>query len=409
MSSIYILIFNCGSSSLNYKLFRTPDGESLETLAYGKAHRVGVQGSQPSFIEHHFQGKTIQSIQPITTHRQAAGLVLDHIQKEGFPIQLVGHRFVHGGTYFNQAAMITPQNQPYLNDTLRLAPIHNPNSMSVIEACQVLLPGILEYASFDTTFHASLPAWAFSYPLPPSWVKAYNLRKYGFHGLSYRYICREVQSFLNTPLSQLKMIACHLGTGGSSVTAVKNGQSLDTSMGYSPLPGLMMSTRCGDLDPLVPVYLMENESLTPSQINDLLNKKSGLLGVSGFSSDIRDIIQHNQQYQDFSSQLALNLYVGRLKKYIGAYTALMGGLDVLVFTDDIGVQNPLVRQETCSGMGWCGLGLDEQANLAAPVNQMTSIQRAGSSVTILSTPTDEELIIGLEGLSLLKENHLVNI
>ena len=154
---------------------------------------------------------------------------------------------------------------------------------------------------------------------------------------------------------------------------------------------------------------MENESLTPSQINDLLNKKSGLLGVSGFSSDIRDIIQHNQQYQDFSSQLALNLYVGRLKKYIGAYTALMGGLDVLVFTDDIGVQNPLVRQETCSGMGWCGLGLDEQANLAAPVNQMTSIQRAGSSVTILSTPTDEELIIGLEGLSLLKENHLVNI
>jgi acetate kinase len=403
MPRMHIFIFNCGSSSVNYKLFEITEKETLKVLAYGKAHRVGVQGSEPSFIEHHLGDRTEKITLPISNHRQAAALILDYVLQKNLPISLVGHRFVHGGPYFKKPALMTAQNLEALKGTLPLAPIHNPNSMSVIEECQNRLPAIPEYASFDTTFHASLPDWSYTYPLPDNLVQKYSLRKYGFHGLSYQFICQQVEAFLRTPVTRFKMIACHLGTGGSSVTAIQNGQSRDTSMGYSPLPGLMMSTRCGDLDPLLPLSLMENESLSAAQINGLLNKKSGLLGVSGFSSDIRDIIQRAQHDQDPQSILALEMYVHRLRKYIGAFTALMGGVDVLVFTDDIGVQNPLVRQKTCAGLDWCGLKLDETANLIASTQQITAIQHTSSRAVILATPTDEEWVIGMEGLILLKE------
>jgi acetate kinase len=401
-----ILVFNCGSSSLSYKVFETNGPESLRVLVSGKAHRVGVHGDQPAYLEHLYQGQTVRRTTTLPDHRTAASQVLTFLSNNDISVGLIGHRFVHGGTFFNRSTLLTGSVMERLMQVLPLAPIHNPNSMSVIEVCRKIGRPVPQYVTFDNAFHATLDEPARAYALPQKLVAEHGIQKYGFHGLSYQYVSRMAARFLSRPIERLKMVACHLGTGGSSVTAIRGGKSIDTSMGYSPLSGLVMSTRTGDLDPLLPLYLMDEHGLNPQELTEAFNKRSGLLGLSGgISSDLRDLLQrHEDGLQGAeAARLAFDVYTYRLKKYIGAYVALLGGLDALIFTDDIGLFAWQVRQKVCSGMQWCGLHISDEANRQAPVDRTSNIADSSSSAAVLIVPTDEELIIGMEGLNLIQE------
>ncbi len=404
-----ILVLNCGSSSLNYKIYTLSPAGYLEAACRGKAHRVGVQGSEPAYIEHRLGLETVRNEIPLPDHRTAINLILDFISTHCIEINAIGHRFVHGGNVFQNSVALDPEVRRQLEDLVPLAPIHNPNTLSVIDVCQQRLPGIPQYLTFDTAFHATLPEWSYRYALPVDLSQKYTLRKYGFHGLSYQYITSQMASYLGNPAGQLDLIVCHLGTGGSSIAAIQHGQSLDTSMGYSPLAGLMMSTRSGDLDPFLPVYMLSNLGYNSQALDDLFNKKSGLLGVSGFSGDLHDLLVAYQDGDDRAT-LAVEMYAYRLRKMIGAYASLLGGsAQALVFTDDIGAGLPRVRAMACEGLQWCGIELDVVRNAAAPAGQMAEIGAASSRVRIFSTPTDEELVIAQEGLRLLKEVGYVRI
>ena len=302
-------------------------------------------------------------VTPIPDHKTAGTLVLEHLKRQGIDFDLIGHRFVHGGSLFSASIWITADNIDSIRDCLPLAPIHNPNSYSVFEVCREYYPQKPQYLTFDTAFHSDLPETAYAYALPVDIQDRFHFRKYGFHGLSYQYVSQAAAKFLGRPVEDLKIIACHLGTGGSSVAAIRNGRSVDTSMGYTPLAGLMMSTRTGDLDAAVILDILENDRYDPAALSDLFNKKSGLLGVSGVSSDIRDIQELIAKSGDPSATLAYDLYCSRLKKQIGAYMMLLEGADVLIFTDDIGAQNSQVRRSVCKDMEWCGIHLDEVMNV----------------------------------------------
>jgi acetate kinase len=265
----------------NYKLYSST-GNKLDLICKGKAHRVGVKSNESSFIEHHWIGQTFKETIPLPDHRTAAHLILNFLASQKLRVDAVGHRFVHGGELFQSSIVLSAENLADLAALMPLAPIHNPNSLSVIEVCLERLPGTPETLTFDTAFHAGLPETSYRYPLPESLTREMGLRKYGFHGLSYQYVSQKAGEFLQLPLQSLKIVACHLGTGGSSVAAIQGGRSLDTSMGYSPLAGLMMSTRSGDLDAAVVLELIR--SYGSAAVNELLNKKSGLLGVSGSSA-----------------------------------------------------------------------------------------------------------------------------
>lgn len=394
-----ILVFNCGSSSQNYKLYHAENGK-LALLSKGKAHRVAVKGSEPSFIEHFINEERLHFTVPLPDHATAANLILDFLVERGLAVDAIGHRFVHGGERYKDSFVITPEVSTGLEEVLPLAPIHNPNSLSVIRVCQERLPGIPETLTFDTVFHSHMPPSTYTYALPEDIRRRFGLRKYGFHGLSYQYVSRRAAEFLNRPLSSLRMVACHLGTGGSSVAAIRDGRSVDTSMGYSPLAGLMMSTRSGDLDAGIVIDLLK-QGMTPGEVSDLLNKKSGLLGVSGLSSDIRDLLKAMNEQSH--ARLAIQLYAHRLKKTIGSYVALLGGIDLLLFTDDIGIWNPTVRAMTCDGLQWAGIEIDAGLNDSAPLDRPSDISRAGSPVRVLVMPTDEEQVIATETARLLDE------
>jgi acetate kinase len=311
-----------------------------------------------------------------------------------------GHRFVHGGSLFSGSTWITDDNLDSIQACLPLAPIHNPNSFSVFRVCREYYPQIPQYLTFDTAFHAGLQPSAYTYALSTKIQDRFHFRKYGFHGLSYQYVSRAAAGFLSRPVEDLKMIACHLGTGGSSVAAIRNGMSVDTSMGYTPLAGLMMSTRSGDLDASVILDILENGPYDSGSLNDLFNKKSGLLGVSGISSDIRDIQEAMSTDEDASAKLAYDLYCYRLQKQIGAYIMLLEGADVLIFTDDIGSQNSQVRRSACQGMEWSRILLDEEKNNSVKPGQINAIHQGGGKTVILAMPTDEESVIAGEGVRL---------
>ena len=402
-----ILIFNCGSSSLSYKIFKMGNPSGQKAFASGKAHRVGVKGTEKSFINHQYRGNTRKHTISLKTHRQAARLILEHIKRNAIRIDLIGHRFVHGGKYFNNSVIVSPGILQKLQLCSPLAPIHNPASLSVIMASKKFLPRIKQYVAFDSAFHATIPPFAYTYALPKRIVNKFSFRKYGFHGLSYSYITKKTAHFLETPANRLNIIACHLGTGGSSVAAIKNGHSIDTSMGFSPLTGLIMSTRCGDIDPMLAIYLLFSYNYRSDYLMDLLENKSGLLGISGFSSDIRDIISYKGKRQKKQAQLAFDMYIQRLKKYIGSYVIALGRIDALIFTDDIGTHNWMVREKVCEDMSWCGIILNKKANRKISGRKTTIINYPQSAVRILCVPVDEEYVIYLEGLNLLKENEKV--
>ncbi|NPV76944.1 MAG: acetate/propionate family kinase [Anaerolineae bacterium] len=399
-----VLVFNCGSSSLNYKVFDIAK-ERYQLLASGKAHRVGVTSTQAAFLEHHGpkQNKKIETQLP--NHQVVAQMVLDQLESESLGVDAVGHRFVHGGNYFRQSVILTPENKEKLKACLPLAPIHNPNSFRVIQVCMQRLPGIPEYVTFDTAFHATLPPHAYTYPLPQELIDRFGYRKFGFHGLSYAYVISRAAELMELSISSARIIACHLGTGGSSVLAYQNGAAVDTSMGFSPLPGLVMSTRTGDLDPILPLFLLDNLGCTPEDLEIIFNKKSGLLGVSGFSSDLRDLQDRIAQDGYPPAILAYEMAVHRIKKYIGAYGVLMGGLDVLIFTDDIGVHNWKLREAVCNGLQWLGIDLDLTANQNYTPNQNNLLSTPSSKVKIITMPTDEEWVIASEGNLLLQGQH----
>ena len=283
-----ILVFNCGSSSLSYKVFQATDSQHLAAVLAGKAHRVGVHGTEDAFIEHHLDGETFRKALPICNHREAATLAITFIRERNVQVDLIGHRFVHGGSLFQRSTFLDALQLERLGRCLPLAPIHNPNSLSVIHAAQEALPGVRQYVTFDSAFHASIPEYAYTYALPRALVEEHGFRKFGFHGLSYQDVTQKAACFLGVSLEALRIVACHLGTGGSSVAAVKGGRSVDTSMGYSPLAGLVMSTRSGDIDPILPLYMVERCGYTASEVARILNRQSGLLAVSGLSSDMRD-------------------------------------------------------------------------------------------------------------------------
>ena len=402
------LIFNCGSSSLTTKVFQVKQPGDIKEILAAKAHRVGVTGSTPGFIEYKFDGQTKRDPRIPKSHSQAAARMTEFIREEGIEIDYLGHRFVHGGEYFRHTSWVDRDSLKILRKCLSLAPIHNPLSLSVIMECERILPGIRQYITFDNAFHSDIPPRAYTYALPRKIIQKYGFRRFGFHGLSYFYTTQKISQYLKIPKDKLNIIACHLGTGGASIAAIREGRSADTSMGYSPLPGLIMSTRCGDIDPMVTIYLMMVYGYGLDQLEEIFNKESGLLGISGFSSDIRDLIDNSADLEKDQAQLAFKMYIHRIKKYIGSYAVVLGGTDVLAFTDDIGVRNPAVRKEICRGMEWLGVKLDPELNTRVDLNGVTRISAKDSKVEILTVSPEEELVICWEGLKLLgDENYAI--
>ena len=399
--SLNLLVFNCGSSSLTYKVYRADADQTLSVIAAGKAFHVGTVTQEAAYLRHTLGAESVTDVRPLPDHRAAAAAALAHLRERGIAPDAVGHRFVHGGARFGAPTVVTDEVLPELAACNRLAPIHNPNSLSVIHLCRAELPHAVQVAVFDTAFHATLPEAAYRYALPLALADRYGFRKFGFHGLSYEYVMGEAARALGRPVEALKIIACHLGTGGSSVAAIDGGRSVETSMGYSPLPGLIMSTRCGDLDPSIALALIAEHGYTPEAVDRLLNRESGLIGVSGASSDLFELIRLDEA-GDARARLAVAMVVHRLRSYIGAYAAVLGGFDVLAFTDDIGVRGWQVRERACAGLAWCGVILDAEANRCAPTDATAILSAAGSRVAVLSVPTDEEIVIARAGLALLK-------
>ena len=397
-----VLVFNCGSSSLTFKVFTAAAGGEIKTVLTGKAHRVGVKGTQPSYIEYQQGSDCEKSKVQLQSHDVAAFLTINALKARGIAIDCVGHRWGHAAGCF-KTAWVDKQLLSKLRTLIPMMPIHHPAMFSVILQCRKSLPGVAQYITADGAFHASIPPHVYTYPLPENIVKKFGFRKYGFHGLSYQYVTGKAAECLGMRLEDTRIVACHLGTGGSSAVAVANGKSLDTSMGYTGLGGLVMSTRSGDVDPMLATYLMGVYGERGDDLVDMLNKKSGLLGVSVFSSDMRDIIARLES--DPKAKLAFDMYVHRLKKYIGGYAAVLGGMDILVFTDDIGVHNWLLREKVCSNMNWCGVELDLRANRQATGDTVSLLSSPRSKVKILAVPTEEELVICREGLKLAGEKN----
>lgn len=394
-----ILIFNCGSSSQGFKVYHTEITDKPHVIASGKAKNVATKTKAEAVIEWKVNGLPGSKMTGLSSHRLAAEKILALLKEHNVSVDAVGHRFVHGGTLFDRSVKIDSASLPRLKQCLPFAPLHNPNSYSVIEVCLEQLPGVPQYAVFDTSFHTQMPDESKYYALPKDLAEKYGYRKYGFHGLSYQYVSARAAEFLGKPLPSLKLILCHLGTGGSSVAAVKDGSSLDTSMGYTPLPGLVMSTRCGDLDPEIALDLVR-QGRTPDEVSSLLNNQSGLVGLSGFSSNLAEIIEEAEKGSP-DCQRAYDVYAHRLSGYIGAFNWLLNGADCIVFTDDIGLKSWKLREKVCAGKEAMGLFLDKEANQHAPIDKASLISLPGSTIQAAVIPTDEESIILKEVLALI--------
>lgn len=395
-----ILVVNCGSSSIKYKLF---DADSLKGVASGLLERIG---SRPAVLRHEAGGIVARREVDVSNHRQGLEIIL-RVLLEAEPkaigslkeIVAVGHRVVHGGDTFFESTIVDENVLNVLRKWARLAPLHNPPNIAGMEAARSLLPSVPQVAVFDTAFHQTMSETAYLYAIPYELYEKFGIRRYGFHGTSHKYVAQKAAEILGEPIEKLRMITCHLGSG-CSVTAVKNGRSIDTSMGFTPMEGLVMGTRSGDIDPSIVFYLI-GEGFSPREVEDLLNKKSGLLGISGVSNDVRDV-EKEAEAGSKRARLALEVFAYRARKYIGAYAAVLDGLDVLVFTGGIGENDPLMRGMICGNMGFLGLKIDEDANRAM-VGRTGVISREESKVKVLVIPTDEELAIAEE-----TRKHLLN-
>jgi acetate kinase len=395
-----VLVLNCGSSSVKYQLV---DVDARKTLARGSVERIGMSGATLTNVRH--DGDEIRIAGEIVDHTISIEYILAVLLSRNHgvigdksDIHAVGHRVVHGGETFSGSVLITDEVIKTLRDNIELAPLHNPHNLRGISACEAALPGTPQVGVFDTAFHQRMPRRAFLYGIPYSLYTQYKIRRYGFHGTSHRYVADQASMMLGKPLSALKLITCHLGNG-CSMAAVDQGVSVDTSMGFTPLEGLLMGTRSGDIDASLILYVMGKEGLSLSEAGTLLNKHSGLQGISGISSDMREIIEEMRN-GDKKATYAFDVFTYRVKKYIGAYAAAMGGLDAVVFTGGIGENSAEVRNASCSGLDFLGITIDAAVN-ESPERQK-DISAKGTKTRVLVIPTNEELVIALDTEEIVK-------
>lgn len=386
-----ILVINCGSSSLKYQLF---DMDNESVLAKGLVERIGIDGSQ---IKHTKTGMdAVTHITAIPDHKVAIKLVLDALLDKNHGVlnslnelSAIGHRVVHGAEEFATSVKIDAKVMDALKRCIPLAPLHNPANIMGIEAVTEALPNIPQVGVFDTAFHQTMPPHAFIYGVPYGYYEKYKVRRYGFHGTSHLFVSHRAAEILGQPIEKLKIVTCHLGNG-SSITAVDGGKSIDTSMGFTPLAGVLMGTRSGDVDPALLPFIAKTENLSLDEVDAVLNKKSGLLGISGLSSDLRDV-EAAATKGDKHAKLAQDVLNYGVKKFIGAYAAAMGGIDVLVFTAGVGENSPSTRAAVCEGLEFLGIKIDPTKNDVR--GKETEISAADSRVHVMIIPTNEELVI----------------
>jgi acetate kinase len=395
-----ILVLNCGSSSVKYQLI---DGEARKKLAGGVVDRIGMSGATLSNTR--FDGDEIKIAGEIVDHTVAIEYILaillsrtHGVISDKSEIHAIGHRVVHGGETFSGSVLITPEVIKTLQENIELAPLHNPHNLRGISACEGNLPGTPQVGVFDTAFHQRMPRKAYLYGIPYSLYLQYKIRRYGFHGTSHRYVADRAAKTLNREASSLRIITCHLGNG-CSMAAVDRGVSIDTTMGFTPLEGLLMGTRSGDLDTQVILHIMAKEGLTVNEASTLLNKHSGLQGISGISSDMREVIAEMKN-GDKKATYAFDVFCYRIKKYIGAYAAAMGGLDAVVFTGGIGENSPDVRRASCDGLNFLGIAVDDAVNESKEKEK--NISQAGARTAVLVIPTNEELVIALDTMEIVE-------
>lgn len=397
-----ILVSNAGSSSLKYQLI---DMANEQVLAKGVCGRIGIGGE----IQHKTaDGRAFNEECSFPTHTEAFQKVVSLLTSSEYgvigemsEISAVGHRVVQGAEYFAESVLITDRVIEIIEEVSDLAPLHNPAHILAINACRaVLAPGTPQVAVFDTAFHQTMPKKAYLYGIPYEYYEKYNIRKYGFHGTSHRFVSARLAKLVGRPLEQLKVITCHMGNG-SSITAVDGGKSVDTTMGFTPLDGLLMGTRSGSVDPSVVTYIMEKEGLTPARMNDVLNKQSGYLGLSGVSSDDRDLRAAANSGNE-RAQVTVEMQSYQVKKYIGAYAAAMGGVDAVVFTGGIGEHSKLLRRSVCAEMEFLGIRLDEEKNVACNGSE-AMISAADSKVGVWIIPTNEEFLIAQDTMRIISK------
>ena len=396
-----ILVLNCGSSSIKYKLFEMP---SKEVLAQGGIEKIGLPDSFLKLTLPNGEKKIIErSIQEHTSGVQMIFDVLTDAEigvvKDLSEIEAVGHRVLHGGSKFSESVVINQDVINAIEECCDLGPLHNPANLKGIYAVQKLMPQVPQIAVFDTAFHQTMPEHAYLYPVPYELYEKYGVRRYGFHGTSHRYVSKRVCEYLNIPVEGSKIITCHIGNGGS-IAAIKDGKCIDTSMGMTPLEGLMMGTRSGDIDAGAVLYIMKKEGLTPDQTSDLLNKKSGVLGMFKRSSDMRELEDAVANGEDLAIRTE-NMYFYRITKYIGAYAAAMGGVDVILFTGGVGENQATARAGVCKTLGFLGVEIDAEKNKVRSKEAIISTEN--SKVTVCVIPTDEELMIATDTMELLKK------
>jgi acetate kinase len=398
-----ILVLNCGSSSIKYQLF---DMEKIVVLAKGVAEKVGLKGS--FIMLEKKNGQKVQFDGEIIDHQTGIEYILGILTstKHGCiksleDIDAVGHRVAHGGENFKKSAFINDSVLAEIEKLGEIAPLHNPANLKGIVAMKSLISGIRQVAVFDTAFHQTMPEYAYMYAIPYSLYNKYKIRRYGFHGTSHGYVSKRACDILNVDITKQKIITCHLGNG-ASMAAIDGGKSIDTSMGFTPIEGLIMGTRSGDLDIGVVSYIMDKEEIGLSSVNTVFNKQSGLLGMSGVSSDMREISEAAWNKGNARAQLSLDMYYYRIKKYIGAYAAALGGLDILIFAGGIGENSQVTRFEVCKNLEYMGIEVNKKRNDAA-TSKEAIISSDKSKVTVMVVPTNEELVIAKDTLQIVSE------
>lgn len=394
-----VLVVNCGSSSLKYQLINMEDEK---VLAKGLVERIGIEGS---VLTHKVNDEKHVIKQPMEDHKVAIKLVLDALVDKNHgvisdmsEISAVGHRVVHGGEKYANSVLIDEDVMKALEDCVKLAPLHNPPNIIGINACKELMPGTPMVGVFDTAFHQTLPDYAYMYPLPYELYEKHGVRKYGFHGTSHRFVSQTAADMMGKDIKDLKIITCHLGNG-ASLSAIDGGKSVDTSMGFTPLAGVAMGTRCGDVDPAIIPFLTKTAGMTIEEVDNLMNKKSGVLGLSGVSSDFRDI-EGAAEEGNKRAKLALDVFHYRVRSFIGAYTAALNGVDCIVFTAGLGENSADSRAEICKGIEYLGIKLDAEKNNTR--GKAIEISTPESKVKVFVIPTDEELMIARDTKEIVK-------
>ena len=395
-----ILVINCGSSSLKYQLI---DMSKEESLAQGLVERIGIEGS---VLTQKVEGKDKYIVkQPMKDHKDAIKMVLEALvhPENGVissmeEISAVGHRVVHGGEKYSESVLIDDEVMAYMEECVKLAPLHNPPNIIGINACKDLMPNTPMVAVFDTAFHQTMPEEAFIYALPYELYEKHAIRKYGFHGTSHKFVSQQVAEVMGKDIKDLKIITCHLGNG-ASLCAVKNGVSVETSMGFTPLEGIAMGTRCGNIDPAIVTYLIKELNYSVEDANNLLNKESGVLGISGISSDFRDIEDAAFKENNHRANLALDIFHYKVRAQIGAYAAIMGGVDAIVFTAGVGENGPETREACLKGLEFLGVEIDKERN--AVRGKVREISKENCKVKAFVIPTNEELMIARDTVKLI--------